>query len=53
MYICEWYRNSGDCYINIPDSVYKCECMGDRNLCTKFLFSSERPYETDKKGKEE
>ena len=32
MYICEQYRNDRDCYVNIPDSVYK--CMGDKNLCT-------------------
>lgn len=34
MYICEQYRNDRDCYVNIPDSVYKCKCMGDKNLCT-------------------
>ena len=50
MYICEWYRNGGECYINIPDSVEKCECMGDKNLCCKFFINSERPYEVDKKG---
>ena len=49
MYTCEWYRNNGDCYINIPDSVYKCKRMGDKDSCTQFLFKSKDPYDVERK----